>query len=511
MTEIRTGWLALAGFVFLCLAAACNSVVWDSNNILLYLAGVLAFFLLGAGLIGSVAFRCGQAVLHSLRAEKKAWGRFCLAGGAGLLLVAVVLGVGTVLATWQIRQYRAQMVLGRAEQELRARNFDRAFAGFNEAIQIYPWFAVAFNDRGVVWLERGENDQALADFNEALRLKPTLACALTSRSATWTAIGEFDKALADSCEAIRVDPKSADAFNNRALAWGGKCEFDRALADCNEALRLDPRLAKALNNRAFAWDGKAEYGKAIADWTAAIETDPQLATAYNNLAWLQATCPDSQYRNGKQAVRNATKACELGEWRQQNRLATLAAAHAEAGDFAEAVKWQQKAIEIAPKEVLDDMRLALVLYQAHKPMRRPDVHDLAVCVQMLAEIPTRANFETLLASFKASRVGVRVPPDAPPLESGHELEHERQLIPNSTLADGRRFLIVLVDVKNLVAHEPQSSRFAELAASDVIQLARQEGCGIVLQISPPSQPKWAAISKEAVERIAPWPPKTAAN
>ena len=407
MNQIKTRWLALAGFVFLCLAAACNSVVWDSDNILFYLAGVLACFLLGAGLIGTVALRCGQAALHSLRMEKRAWGRFWLAAGAGLLLVAIVLGVGTVLGTLQVRQYRAQVVLARAENELRGRNLDKAFAGFNEALQIYPWLPIAFNDRGVVWLERGEIDKALADFNEALQLKPRLACALSNRSATWSAIGEYDKALADSSEAIRVDPKLADAFNNRALAWIGKCEFDQALADSNEALRLEPRMAKGFNNRGAVWDGKAEYAKAIADWTTAIETDPQLAMAYNNLAWLRATCPDPHSRDGKEALRNATKACELSAWRNQNRLSTLAAAHAEAGDFADAVKWQQKAIEIAPKEVVDELGLCLALYKAHKPMRRPDVHDLAACVRIVADIPIRPNLDTLLASFKASRVGVR--------------------------------------------------------------------------------------------------------
>jgi tetratricopeptide (TPR) repeat protein len=472
------------------------------------LAGVLAYFLLGAGAIGLVVFRCGQAALHALQEEKKVGGRFWLAGGVGLLLVAIVLGVGTVIGTLQIREFRARVVLARAEEAFSNGDFDKAVAGFNEAIQIYPWLAVAFNDRGAVWLERGENDKALADLNEAVRLKPKLASALVNRSIVWTKKGEFDKALTDSSEAIRVDPKLANAFNNRALAWVGKCEFDQALADSTEALRLEPRMAKGFNNRGFAWDGKGDYGKAIADWTEAIRLDPQLAMAYNNLAWLCATCPDPRYRDSKEALRNATKACELSTWRDQNRLSTLAAAHAEAGDFADAMKWQQKAIEIAPKEVVDELRLCLALYKAHKPMRRPDVYDLAACVRTLADIQTRPNLDTLLASFKASRVGVRVPPEVGPVNPGpQKLNGDMKLIPTSTLPDGRRFLVVLADIKGLAAHEPQS-RFAELAANDVIQLALKKGTGIVVQTLPPGRPTWAAISKEAVVRLARWPPET---
>ena len=46
---------------------------------------------------------------------------------------------------------------------------------------------------------------------------------------------------------------------------------------------------------------------------------------------------------------DATKACKLTGWKNPNYLATLAAAFAEAGNFDDAVKWEEKAIELSRK------------------------------------------------------------------------------------------------------------------------------------------------------------------
>lgn len=69
-------------------------------------------------------------------------------------------------------------------------------------------------------------------------------------------------------------------------------------------------------------------------------------------------------------MENATRACELTKWTSPLALSTLAAAHAEAGAFDEAVMWQTKAVEAAAPD--SDPTVAqsrLELYQAGKPYR----------------------------------------------------------------------------------------------------------------------------------------------
>jgi tetratricopeptide (TPR) repeat protein len=189
----------------------------------------------------------------------------------------------------------------------------------------------------------------------------------------WHAAGEYDLAVADYSEAIARDPGHAIAYFCRGDAWRDKGEFGRAVDAYSEAIRLDPRYAAAYNNRGLVWHRTREYGRALTDLTQAAHLGPGEAWPHNNLAWLWATCPDPGFRDGTRAVRSATLACELSGWRDWCAMETLAAAHAEAGDFPAAVKWQEKAQVLYTDAKYKEQGLArLALYKAKKPYRETD-------------------------------------------------------------------------------------------------------------------------------------------
>lgn len=119
--------------------------------------------------------------------------------------------------------------------------------------------------------------------------------------------------------------------------------------------RLDGEEAKARTK----WDGT------IAATEAAIERDPKDAGAHAMLARVLAMI--SEVRNVERAIELATKACELTEWKKASYLENLAVVHGEAGDFAAAVKWMEKAVVLEPENKAYQSRLDC--YKAGKPLR----------------------------------------------------------------------------------------------------------------------------------------------
>jgi Flp pilus assembly protein TadD len=178
---------------------------------------------------------------------------------------------------------------------------------------------------------------------------------------------------------------SLDFFDDHArmtsattvLAFGNDQEqrglAANAIRDYDEAIKLDPKDALAYAGRGVALATKGDFDKALIDCAAALIVDPNEPFAYIRIAWVRATCPVPKFRNGEVAVSMATKACELTAWKDRKYLGVLAAAYAEQEDFANAVKWQTTALELATAETAEpDKQLGrecLELYRAGKPYR----------------------------------------------------------------------------------------------------------------------------------------------
>jgi Flp pilus assembly protein TadD len=160
------------------------------------------------------------------------------------------------------------------------------------------------------------------------------------------------------------DPKF---YNNRGTVLGEKGQFDQAISDFNRAIEINPRYIKAYNNRGIVYRLKGQYDKAILDFNKAIEINSLDAEGYNNLAWLLATAKAPGFRNGKRAVDLALKACELSDWRDAEYVDTLAAGYARAGDFDNAVKWQEKALRYPKLARPSEFQQRLNFYRQRKP------------------------------------------------------------------------------------------------------------------------------------------------
>jgi tetratricopeptide (TPR) repeat protein len=225
--------------------------------------------------------------------------------------------------------------------------------------------------KGVEALDKQDYDQAIRRLTKVVENDPKNADAWNARGFAYQQKKEFDKAIGDFNQAVRWDPKHALAFNNRGNTYLEKKNYRKALADYNQAIRLEPKDIEYLNNRGICYRRMGQYQKAMADHRHAIRLDPKHPNGYNCLAWLWSVSPKKEVRDCKKAVEYAEKACKLSNWKNPYYLDTLAAAYAEAGDFKNAVKFQEKAL--TNQEFVDRYgkaaKIRVKQYKAKKPYR----------------------------------------------------------------------------------------------------------------------------------------------
>ena len=166
---------------------------------------------------------------------------------------------------------------------------------------------------------------------------------------------------------------AAETDFDRCVAKGGQLE--RRLGACASAIgsgKLSgPQLAASYATRGELYSAIGAHQAAVEDLDNALASGSRDAEVYNTLAWVLATTTQDALRNGQRAKELALTACELTRYQEPNFIDTLAAAHAEAGEFDDAIRFQQKALDSPEfeKRFGREGRARLELYGARRPYR----------------------------------------------------------------------------------------------------------------------------------------------
>src|SRR4030095_5032080 len=183
--------------------------------------------------------------------------------------------------------------------------------------------------------------------------------------------GDIASAKRNVDAALRIDPKLWAALFVRAQVYRSEGKYELAIQDCDEALRQYPGCVEASLLRASVKVRLGKYAEALKEFNYLISLHPRsvtLARALSDRAWFQATCPDSSFRNGQQAVKDGKAACNIMQWKDESMIDTLAAAYAETGDFDSAVRYAAQALAVKGISAQDDkaIREHLAWFQQRK-------------------------------------------------------------------------------------------------------------------------------------------------
>ena len=271
----------------------------------------------------------------------------------------------------------ASALLQRAR--LRAVRGDRpeAISDLDKAIRIAPDEAMPLVLRARIHQQAGDSEQAAADLERVLEKHPDHPAALELRGLMAAERNDYPAAIRDFRKLVSQQQDDAVLMGQLAMLYLGAKQPRQAIKRFSRALELDDKSFASRRGRSDAEISIGDHAAALADLEKALELQPDESGVLNNLAWLLATSPDESIRDGKRAIELATKACEGTQWKQAHIISTLAAAHAEGGDFASARKYSEQAVDTGDTspEVKKQLEGELASYVAEKPWREKQGQD----------------------------------------------------------------------------------------------------------------------------------------
>lgn len=271
--------------------------------------------------------------------------------------MATVLGLVLVLALAVFTCHRAKV-------------FSTEESLWRDTLAKNPAASGAHNDLGIILAKKGNLTEAVAHFEAALQAAPDDLTALSNLGKVQVMQGRLPEAREHFQAALKSKPGNPEAHENLAQILVQLGKEREAISYFNSALRLRPKIETRLNLAGLLYKN-GDFRAAAAQYRQVLLLNPELPEPLNNLAWLLATCPDRQVRNGVEAVRCAEQACRLTSFKQAGMTGTLAAAYAEAGRFPDAVTTCERTV--SRSKATGDVQFAavnqglLTLYRAGKP------------------------------------------------------------------------------------------------------------------------------------------------
>jgi tetratricopeptide (TPR) repeat protein len=185
--------------------------------------------------------------------------------------------------------------------------------------------------------------------------------------------GNFPGAIEELKALLHVAPNDAQALEDLGQLLGERGQISSAIDCLSRSATLKPSgeihyklgLAYAINKQS---------AEAVSQYRLALKLKPHWAEALNDLAWILATTPQSDLRNGSEAVKLAREACEIAGGTEPRFLGTLDAAYAESGAFEQAIKGAENTIEVSQAkgfaEICEAAKQRLELYRSMRPFRQ---------------------------------------------------------------------------------------------------------------------------------------------
>ena len=195
--------------------------------------------------------------------------------------------------------------------------------------------------------KRGLMDLAKYHYLEVIRTNPDFEFDHRELGSLYFNEQKWNDAEVHFLRALETAPNDPAGHFILASTYVQQGKMADAQAHFERTVQLKPDHVEARFELAQRYLQQGEAAAAIQQFRSALQVKPDHVMIRVNLAWLLATHPDDEIRDGPEGVRLATELMKQTDSKHPRFLDVLAAAQAETGRFREAIASARRAVALA--------------------------------------------------------------------------------------------------------------------------------------------------------------------
>jgi tetratricopeptide (TPR) repeat protein len=129
---------------------------------------------------------------------------------------------------------KAAKEFNKANQEMEEREWNKAIFGLQKAIAIYPQYAAAYNNLGVIYARTGDRKRELESLQRAVSIDNQYVPAYVNMARMHLALGEFSSAESELKKAIALEPSDGASLVLLSYAAFMNHHLEDAVGDCSK-------------------------------------------------------------------------------------------------------------------------------------------------------------------------------------------------------------------------------------------------------------------------------------
>ncbi len=264
--------------------------------------------------------------------------------------------------------FGAQFTLG--DILVQAGRFQEALQPINEGLRVAPQLGHGYVLFGDAYAGAGDAVRAINSYGVALKNgAPPLDVYIKiaqqyEKSADW---GQAEQAYRKGLE---VQADSFEARYNLGQMLSRQNRIPEAIVEFQAVLASSPTVHLTHCNLGDLYEREGDLKMAVEHYRSGVKAENPPPDIADRLAWILSTNNDATLRDGQEALRLAQYGVRATKGAHAPLVESLAAALAETGDYAGALRAQERAIAAYAAQVPEAARARLETYRSQSPHRQ---------------------------------------------------------------------------------------------------------------------------------------------